>query len=155
MRTVWAALLLISLGGSPAMGKQRHCMIRLHVQANVHDSEVFATPLRSQFTGKPVVIEKSASISERDVAAFYPYPAKDGSFGVLLQLDEHGKLALDTLSVERRGTPLFVFVNGRAVTELQIDRRISDGKVYLASGLNAADIELMRKDWRLIGQRKK
>lgn len=155
MRTIWAVLLLLSLGGSPAIAKQRHCMVRLHVQANMHDSEVFATALRSHFSGKPVVIEKTASISERDVAAFYPYPAANGSFGVLLQLDEHGKLMLDTLSVEHRGTPLFVFVNGRPITELQIDRRISDGKVYIASGLNAADIDFMRKDWRLIGQRKK
>ncbi len=100
-------------------------------------------------------MEKTASISERDVAAFRPYPAHDGTFGVLLQLDEHGRLALDTLSIEHRGTALFVFVNGRPLTELQIDRRISDGKIYLASGLNAADIELMRHDWRLIGQPKK
>jgi hypothetical protein len=102
-----------------------------------------------------VVIEKTPSISERDVVAFYPYPLPDGSYGVLLDLDDHGKLALDTLSIERRGTFLFVFVNGRPITELRVDQRVSDGKIYLPSGLTAADIELMRKDWRVIGQRKK
>ena len=62
---------------------------------------------------------------------------------------------LDTLSVERRGSLLFVFMNGRPLTELQVDRRVSDGKMYLASGLTEADIKLMNKDWKLIGGRKK
>ena len=51
--------------------------------------------------------------------AFRPYPAADGTFGVLLQLDDHGKIALDTLSIEHRGSSLFVFINGRPLTELQ------------------------------------
>jgi hypothetical protein len=87
--------------------------------------------------------------------AFRPYPAQDGSYGVLLQLDDHGKMALDALSIERRGSFLFIFVNGRAVTELQVDRRVSDGMIYLPSGLRPSDIELMRKDWRIVGERKK
>lgn len=155
MRRAFSMLLAFAALTSVAAAKQRHCIFRLHTEANAHDSDVFSTQMRSRFTGKPVVIEKTATISEHDVAAFQPYPARDGSFGALLQLDEHGKLALDTLSVERRGSALFVFVNGRPITELQIDRRITDGKVYVPSGLTAADIELMRKDWRMIGQRKK
>ena len=94
-------------------------------------------------------------LSENDVVAFYPYQASDGSFGVLFQLDEHGRLALDALSIERRGTLLFVLINGRPITELEIDRRVSDGRIYIASGLTKADIDLMKKDWRLIGEKKK
>jgi hypothetical protein len=48
-----------------------------------------------------------------------------------------------------------VVVNGRAATELMVDRRVSDGQLYIASGLTAADIELMRKDWPQIGQKKR
>ena len=83
------------------------------------------------------------------------YPAANGTYGALLQLDEHGRVVLDTLSVERRGSLLFVFINGRPITELEIDKRVSDGKIYIPSGLTSADIELMKKDWRLIGQRKR
>jgi len=51
---------------------------------------------------------------------------------------------------------LFVFINnGRPITELEIDKRVSDGKIYVPSGLTAADIELMKKEWRMIGQRKR
>jgi hypothetical protein len=41
------------------------------------------------------------------------------------------------------------------ITELQIDKRVSDGKIYVPSGLTAADVELMKKQWRLLGKRKR
>jgi hypothetical protein len=107
------------------------------------------------FSGKRVAIERVPRLSERDVIAFYPYSTSGGNYGALFQLDEHGTLALDTLSVEKRGGLLFVLVNGRPITELQIDRRVSDGRIYIASGLTKADIESMKKDWRLIGEKKK
>ena len=110
---------------------------------------------RSMSPRKDVAIQKLAWITEYDVMAFSPYPAQDGTFGALFQLDEHGSVVLDTLSVERRGGFLFVFINGRMITELQIDKRVSDGKIYIPSGLTAADVELMKKQWRLLGQRKR
>ncbi len=135
---------------SAAAGRP-HCTLRAHAQANASDGPVFSTEIRSFSTGRKVAIEKIPTISERDVIGFRPYLAADGSQGVLLQLDDHGRLALDALSVERRGTILYVFVNNRPISEMQIDRRVSDGKLYLASGLTAADLALMRKDWRLLG----
>ena len=87
--------------------------------------------------------------------AFSPYPAQDGTFGALFQLDEHARVILDTLSVDRRGGFLFIFINGRMITELQIDKQVSDGKIYIPSGLTAADVELMKKQWHLLGRRKR
>ena len=87
--------------------------------------------------------------------AFSPYPAQNGSFGALFQLDDHGRTVLDTLSVERRGGFLFVLINGRMITELRIDKRVSDGKIYVPSGLTAADVELMKKQWHSPGERKR
>jgi hypothetical protein len=130
-------------------------MLRVHAQANQRDTAVFATSVRAQVSGKDVAIEKMPRISEQDVIAFYPYAAANGTYGALFQLDEHGRVALDALSVERRGSFLFVFINGRPITELEIDKRVSDGRIYLPSGLTNADIDLMKKDWRLIGQRKR
>jgi len=154
MKTGFVAALCAVLFLPSAFAKGRHCTLRVHAEANSHDGTVFSKAIRSQFPGKKVVIEKTPSLSELDVVAFRPYPASDGSYGVLLQLDDHGKMALDALSIERRGSLLFIFINGRAVTELQVDRRVSDGQIYLPSGLSPKDIELMRKDWRIIGERK-
>ncbi len=153
---VWATALCVLLASTgAAKDRSRHCMLRVHAQANPRDTEVFATSVRAQVSGKEVAIEKMPWISEQDVIAFSPYPARDGTYGALLQLDEHGRVVLDTLSVERRGSFLFVFVNGRPITELEVDKRISDGKIFIHSGLTAADIESMKRDWRLIPQRKK
>jgi len=153
---VWATALCVLLASTgAAKDRSRHCMLRVHAQANPRDTEVFATSVRAQVSGKEVAIEKMPWISEQDVIAFSPYPARDGTYGALLQLDEHGRVVLDTLSVERRGSFLFVFVNGRSITELEVDKRISDGKIFIHSGLTAADIESMKRDWRLIPQRKK
>jgi hypothetical protein len=153
MKTLGACAFCILFALPAASGKQRHCMLRVHAQANPRDTAVFATSVRAQVSGKDVAIEKMPRISEQDVIAFYPYAAANGTYGALFQLDEHGRVTLDALSVERRGSFLFVFINGRAITELEIDKRVSDGRIYVPSGLTGADIELMKKDWRLIGQR--
>src|SRR5882724_5556733 len=157
MKTLCAFAFCLVFAVTEGVAKQRHCTFRLHAQANPRDTEVFATSARAQVSGKTVAIEKMPWISERDIMAFSPYPAANGTYGALFQLDEHGRVVLDTLSVERRGSLLFVFINGRPITEpgLQIDKRVSDGKIYIASGLTAADINLMKKDWRLLGQHKR
>ena len=156
MKTFGAFAFFCALFALPTgVAKQRHCMFRVHAQANQQDTAVFATSVRAQVSGKDVAIEKLPRISEQDVLAFYPYAAANGTYGALFQLDEHGRIALDALSIERRGSFLFVFINGRPITELEIDKRVSDGKIYVPSGLTGADIELMKKDWRLIGQRKR
>ena len=154
MKPIFASLILALLAIS-ATGNDRHCISRVDVEANPNDTAIFASSVRALFSGKQVAIERMPRLSERDVVAFYLYPAADGNYGALFQLDEHGRLALDALSIERRGSLLFILINGRSITELQIDRRVSDGRIYIASGLTKADIELMKKDWRLIGQRKR
>jgi hypothetical protein len=155
MKIFWALILCLLWAAGTGVAKQRHCSFRVHAQANPRDTEVFASSVRAQVSGKEIAIEKTPWISERDVMAFAAYPAQNGSYGVLIQLDEHGRTVLDTLSIERRGSFLFVFINGRFSTELQIDKRVSDGKIYIPSGLTAADLDLMKKDWRWIGQKKK
>jgi hypothetical protein len=149
---IFALCLLFAL--AEGVAKQRHCTFRVHAQANPQDTEVFATSIGAQRSGKNITMEKMPWISEHDVMAFSSYPAQNGTYGALIQLDGHGRVVLDTLSVERRGRFLFVFINGRLITALQVDKRVSDGKIYVPSGLTAADIDLMRKDWRDIGQRK-
>lgn len=156
MRRFVAVAALLALVFPPAAeARKPRVALRVHLEANARDSDVFSSQVRSPATGQNVFIQKTPTISERDVVAFAPYHAADGSYGALFELDDHGKLALDTLSVEQRGRYLYVFVNGRDIAELLIDRRVSDGKLYLASGLTGNEIALMKKEWRLIGQRKK
>jgi len=147
--------LLLILAAPVALAKSKKCTVRLHVQGNENDGSVFTTPVTTPISGKNIFIEKIPAISEHDVSAYRPYAVANGSFGVLLQLDEHGKLALDTLSVERRGSTALVFIDGRIVTEFLIDRRVSDGQIFIASGLTAADVASMHKTWPEIGAKKR
>ena len=155
MKLLLASLFLTFFTAPFALAKDRHCMFRVHTEANPSDTTVFATSVRAKFSGKEIAIEKMPRLSERDVEAFYPYPKTTGNYGALLQLDEHGRLVLDALSIERRGSLLFIFINSRPIAEMQIDKRVSDGRIYVADGLSATDIESMKKDWRLIGQKKR
>ena len=155
MRTLGVLALCLTVALTLAMARQRHCTFRVHAQANPRDTDVFSMSARARSSGKDVAIQKLPWITEHDVVAFAPYPAQDGTYGALFQLDEHGRVVLDMLSVERRGGFLFVLINGRLITELQIDKRVSDGKIYIPSGLTAADVQLMKKEWRLIGQQKR
>ena len=155
MREIMAVLLILAFASPAALARSNHCTLRVHAQANENDGSVFASPITTPITGKSIFIEKIPAISEHDVAAFRACPAADGSFGVLLQLNDHGRLALETLSIEHRGSTLLVLVNGRAVTEMLVDRRVSDGQIYLASGLSSSDIAAMEKDWPPIGGKKR
>jgi hypothetical protein len=155
IRTLCVFVFCLAFALIDTAAKERHCTFRVHAQANPQDTDVFSMPAGVTSSGKDIAIEKLAWISEHDVMAFSPYPAQDGTFGALFQLDDHGRVVLDTLSVERRGRFLFVFINGRMITGLQIDKRVSDGKIYVPSGLTAADVELMKKQWRLRGERKR
>ena len=154
MKSIFASLIL-ALFAVSVLGKDGTCIFRVHVEANANDTASFSTSVPALLSGKRVAIERTPRLSERDVVAFYPYPGKDGSFGALFQLDEHGRIALDALSIEKRGQLLFILVNARPMAELQIDQRVADGRIYVASGLTKADIESFKKCWRLIGEKKK
>ena len=135
MRSFCVFVFCLAFALIDSTAKPRQCTFRVHAQANPKDTDVFSISAQATSSGKNIAIEKLAWISEHDVMAFSPYRATDGTFGALFQLDEHGRVILDTLSVERRGGLLFVFMNGRLITELQIDKRVSDGRIYVPSGL--------------------
>ena len=154
MKQPWASAILLLALLLPVEAKKRHCQFRVHAEANEKDTEVFASAIRAKVSGKEVAIERMASITEDDVIGFSAYQAGDNNYGALIYLDNHGRLILDTISVEHRGGYLFIFLNGRAITELQIDKRVSDGKIYIPSGLTAQDLKLMKQDWHVIAPKK-
>ena len=140
-----ALALLVALVATLSAQAKQYSTFRAHTEANASNGPVFSTQL--PLFGRTVTIEKVPTLSENDITGLETYRAADGTYGALFLLNEHGRLALDTLSVDRRGGRLYVFVNNRPITELQIDRRVSDGKIYIPAGLTPADIQLLRKDW--------
>ena len=145
MKTLAAVVFFAFSAAHFCEAKPPQATFRAHVEAPASHGSTFSVTL--PLFGRDVTIEKVPTLSENDVIACRTYRAPDGTNGALFQLNEHGRLALDSLSIEHRGGSLFVFINGRPLAELQIDRRVSDGKIYIASGLSANDIELLRKEW--------
>jgi len=62
MKTLCAIVLslLFALPIEAAKEKRMHCMLRLHMEANLHDTVAFATSVRAQFSGREIANEKVA-----------------------------------------------------------------------------------------------
>ena len=125
--------------------------IRFHAQVNTYDP-TFAAEVKIGNPPRQIIVEKIPSIGERDIAAFYPYKAADGSFGAIFQLDRHGSVVLQSLSTEKRGLILLAAVNARPVMPLTVDKTINDGMIYIPSGLTIDEIHQMGASFSLIGQ---
>lgn len=135
-----------------AAAKKPQVAVRFHLQANEKDGAPFVMRLPLANAPGPAFVKKIPEVSERDIVAVYPFPAPDGTMGCAFKLDDHGRIGLDTLSVESRGKVLVCMVNLRVVTAMLIDKRVSDGIIVVPSGLLPQEITMLREKFRLIGQ---
>jgi len=126
--------------------------VRFHLKAAGSDAPPFVVPVQVPGAPAPVNIKKIPEISERSIQAIYPFQAADGTMGCAYKLDAHGRIGLDTTSSENKGGVLVAFVNGRLVTAMLIDKRISDGVIMIPSGLFPPEIDAMKKLYPVIGE---
>jgi hypothetical protein len=152
-KTRWFLLLAVLGVSCLGMGKKKpETTLRVFTEANSQDTDTFATPVIFHNPPRQAYISRIADFSERDVEAIYPFPAPDGTFGCAFKLDEHGKIMLNTLSVERRGSSVVAFVNARQVIDMKIDRPITDGLFVIQYGLAPQEIELLKQKFRVMGE---
>lgn len=149
------ALLLTSAPGprADAMGRKRrdpNIAIRFHLQTNTFDP-TFAAKVMVGNPPKQVVVEKIPSISELDIASFYPYRAADGSYAAAIQLDAHGRDTLEAVSLQSRGSSMLVRIDVRALMLLAIDKQIKDGIIFIPNGLTEGDIRRMGESFEIMG----
>ena len=97
-------------------------------------------------------MEKIPSISERDIASFYPYRASDGTYSVAFQLDRHGQAVLEALSSQLRGKMLLAAINGRPVSLLRVDKIVTDGIIFIPMGLTEGDVRSLGASFSIMGQ---
>ena len=139
---------LTSLAGSK---KKPEMTIRFFAEVAENNGDTFGTTIPLLDGSGEIRVSKVATVSERDIEAFSPFQNPDGSIGVNLHLDDHGRLLLETLSMEQRGKILVALVNGRHVCDLMIDKRITDGIAVIPTGLAPEDIASMRKKLKMRG----
>ena len=152
MRFPRLLLPLIALGFLAAASKPA-LTIRFHTEASdkTGGGSQFTMSSSLPDSSQSICLSKVAEISEKEVVAIFPFPADNGTWGCALKLDNHGRIALDTLSQEYHGTVLVGFVNGRAVTAMLIDRRVADGIITIPSGLTPGEIAQMQKVFPTLG----
>ncbi len=139
---------LIPTHSDAAADRKPKISLRFHLEAKAIDTEKFSTPITLEYARREAFISKIPVISEMDVQRIHPYTADDGTYGCVFYLDNHGKLALDTLSIQHRKEALVVFLNGRQVMDMLIDRRISDGVITIPFGLAGAEVEALQKAFK-------
>lgn len=151
MRRFFSFSLVIILGLASVAGAKKKPEISVRFFAEVADNngDTFGTMVPLLDGSGSIRVSKVATISERDITAFTPFQNADSSLGAYFYLDDHGKLLLETLSMEQRGKVMIVLVNGRHVSDLLIDKRISDGIAAVPTGLIPEDIDAMRKKMKL------
>jgi len=116
--------------------------IRIYGEAGMEGGN-FSEKVTLLNSGKETYMGSMELVSEHDVKSFYPFPAKDGTFGAYLRLDDHGARLLEQHTMANRSTYLIVFFNGRHLTDLYISKAVHDGIAYIPSGLTATDIEFL------------
>ena len=141
-----------------AAARKQAIAVRFHVEANARDGETFAMPVKFENPPRAGFVERIPSLSERDIKAIFPTRTPDGTFGCAFMLTGHGRFALQSLSSERRGSSLVVFVSTKTgmhqVVDLMIDKPIADGVIYVPAGLTGLEIEALQKQFPTLGQGK-
>jgi len=125
--------------------------LRIHHEGLAAEAPSFAFPA-TLLDGTPTHLARMPLITHREIRGIYPFDAADGSRGVYLQLDPHGAGLLNQHTSARQGGTLAVFLNGRQVSNLTVDRPVSDGIFSIPRGLTAEESELMATLFPVIGE---
>ena len=159
LRHVFVSLLALGLVCFPthpvfSFERKARCTVRFFLETTGSGAGPFATPITLHHPTRESFIESVASLSERQILAATCYPAPDGTWGCLFQLDNSGRLTLQNISSSNRGRTLIAHVGNakfsRQVQEIFIDRAISDGLLPIARGLTHAEALLLQKHFRPI-----
>ena len=139
-----AALLCTGMAKKPVLD------LRIHGEGIAAEAPTFAFPA-TLLNGREVYLSRMPLITQREVNSVYPFPAKDGSEGVYLKLDNHGSSLLQQFSMERSGRILIVMLNGRQVSNLLVDRPVNDGVVCIPRGLSPEETALLSTVFPVMG----
>ncbi|PTX96963.1 hypothetical protein DB345_07240 [Spartobacteria bacterium LR76] len=148
-------LLLLSL--SPLIAADKYLVtVRLHAEGNQKSGDAFVAEIQLFNPQKKIYIEKVPIVSEKDVVAFYPFPAQDNSssIGAYFRLDANGTNKLEQHTTASRDTLDVVLINGRVGPAMQVDKKIKDGLLMVPSGFTPLEITQLQTKFPIIGREK-
>ncbi len=127
-------------------------IFRVHDQTEADESGKFAIPAVSvSRPNEKIYISKLPVLTEGDIEAIYVYQGATGRRGVAFKLGRRGRNALSVTSAQRIGRLFFVFMNGRNIAELLVDRHVDDGILNVPRGFTDEEIALLARKFPSIG----
>jgi hypothetical protein len=149
-----ALIFLLPLLAFGAEQKPPPISIRLHAEGNPREGEPFVVPVTLLNPPKQTVIRKVPIVTERDVVAFYPFHAADGTLGCYFKLDANGANKLLQHTIEYRDTLVVAMVNGRVACTMMVGKKITDGIMPFPSGFLPREIVELQARYPIIGKEK-
>ena len=127
-------------------------MVRLHAEGTVQEGETFVVPVTLINPPKQTFIRKVPIVTERDIEAFYPFTAPDGTLGSYFKLDADGTHKLNQHSIEKLDTLVVAMINGRVACAMMVDKRVTDGILCFPSGFLPIEIAKLQTKFPVMGK---
>jgi len=133
--------------------KQSAVAVRFYGQGGgAGEGSDFSQPVPLLGSGRTIYMQTMPLITEKEIVAYYAFPARDGSMGAYFKLDAHGSNLLGQHTMAHRSEYMLAFFNGRHVVDLHIDRGVTDGILSIPQGLTPTDVELLSITFPEIGK---
>ena len=150
------SLAILSVLALTGMARKPTLTVRFHLETNGAAGPPFAVPVKFTNPPREGFMSNVPAVSERNILAIFPTPAPDGTWGCAFKLDPAGRIAVETMSRESRGSSLVAFISTKGgshqVMDLIVDRPVSDGILYLPRGLTPLEIAALRKKFKVLGE---
>jgi len=154
MRRLVPLFLLSLLTLEAAEQKPSAISIRLHAEGNPREGEAFVVPVTLISPPKQTVIRKVPIVTERDIVAFYPFAAADGTIGCYFKLDADGTNKLMQHTIEYRDTLVVAMINGRVACAMMVGQKMTDGIMPFPSGILPREIAELQTRYPIMGKEK-
>jgi hypothetical protein len=156
MKALHLILFVMLAGILAGAAKKPKLTVRFHVEAIGNAGGEFTVPVTFRNPPREGHVESVAFASERNIIAVFPVANADGSLGCAFQLDQSGRLGLETISKDRRGASILVTMGTKTgshqVIDLVIDKPIVDGIIYIPTGITPGEMQMLRELYPIMGQ---
>lgn len=115
-------------------------------------------PVKLQNLRRDAYVSRVPAIYEKQIKAIYPFPGDDGTWGCVFQMDEQGRIRLETMSSEQMHTALVLYVSTKGgqhqVIDMLIDKPVTNGIISIPRGLTELEVNVMKTQFPIIGEEK-
>lgn len=142
-------LTAIAAGCLSLMGagkKAQSFIVSFHVEGTEAEAPKFSQAIRLGTEGKVYYFEILPTITDKDIAWFYPFVSKDGrSFGAAFKMRPGSIRSLQAVTMKKQGKLLGIRIADAPLSAVMIDRPIDDGIIVVWDGLGQKHLQMFKQ----------